>query len=166
MYPDLFKSFWIVWQVLDRHHGCRRHSLISRVYEGDEQVNDLVVAEFGPGTLVATQKRIQHVILSATRGPPVYDHLPQHCYKLLPCLKDSIAVVRGLSSAQLSSDAFRHARRKQYLKPFAVVGSWDVDWQGEGTKYKGVQLCLEGIREWASRDASNLPESWEQGHLM
>lgn len=95
MYPDLFKSFWIVRQVLYCHHGCRRHGLISRVYEGDEQVNDLIIAELGPSALVATQKRIQHVILSATRGPPVCDHLPQHCHKLLPCLEDNIAVVRG-----------------------------------------------------------------------
>jgi hypothetical protein len=158
MYPDLFKSFWTIRQVLHRHHGCRRHGFISRVYEGDEQVDDLVIVELGPGTLIASQKRIQHVILSATGGPPVSDHLPQHCHKLLPCLKDNSTVVRGLSSAQLLSDVFRYASSKQYLKPFAVVGSWDVDWQGEGAKYKGVQLCLEGIREWASRDAGNLPE--------
>jgi hypothetical protein len=56
-------------------------------------------------------------------------------------------------------------RPKQYLEAFVVVGSWDVDGQGEGAKYEGVQLRLEGVRKWASGDASNLPERREQSHL-
>lgn len=45
-----------------------------------------------------------------------------------------------------------------YLEALVVACSWKVDGQGDGAENKGVELSLEGIREWASSDTSNLPE--------
>jgi hypothetical protein len=147
IYPDLFKSFWIVRQVLDRHHGGGRHSFVSRVYESDEQVNDLLISELGPGSLVAGQERIQNVIMSAARGPPIVDHLLQHGHKLLPRLQDKNVFLKSAQAVyELSEVSGTNRSKKQYLEAIVVVGSWDVDRQGEGAKYEGVQLRLEGVR--------------------
>lgn len=87
MYPYLSRALGLSDRYFRLHRGGR-HSLVPRVYEGDEKVDDLVVAELRPGTLVAAEQRVQHVVSGAARGPPVSDHLPQHCHELLPCLKD------------------------------------------------------------------------------